>query len=150
MSEVLEALLSERRRDRFLAGVANGSPGECWLWRRAINNSGYGVLRIGAKGQRFTVMAHRAAWMIHHERPIPDGQQVDHLCRIRACCNPAHLRLVTPSLNVRASSKHKAGSAAVVRVGPRTTRKRGERVVEIWREYLADGSVRQAGRTFPR
>jgi hypothetical protein len=147
---LLDALLTERRRQRFLSGVDSASPEVCWPWRRAINSSGYGVLRIGSDGLRFTVMAHRAAWMIEHQRPIPAGQQVDHLCMVRVCCNPAHLRLVTPSENVRASTKHKAGSAAVVRTGPKTTRRRGESVMEIWREYLADGSVRQAGRTLSR
>ena len=27
---------------------------------------------------------------------IPDGFQVDHKCRLRCCCNPDHLRAVTP------------------------------------------------------
>jgi hypothetical protein len=33
--------------------------------------------------------------------PIPDGKQIDHLCRNRACCNPEHLEPVTIQENIR-------------------------------------------------
>lgn len=33
--------------------------------------------------------------------PIPDGLQIDHLCRVRHCVNPAHLEPVTIAENVR-------------------------------------------------
>lgn len=48
--------------------------------------------------------------------PIPEGMQLDHLCRVRACANPAHLEPVTSRQNtmrspianaaVRASATH--------------------------------------------
>ena len=31
--------------------------------------------------------------------PIPDGLQIDHLCRVRNCVNPDHLEPVTPREN---------------------------------------------------
>jgi hypothetical protein len=33
--------------------------------------------------------------------PIPNGREIDHLCRVRACINPLHLEAVTPQVNVR-------------------------------------------------
>ena len=35
----------------------------------------------------------------HYKGPIPDGLQIDHLCRVRRCCNPEHLEAVTPAEN---------------------------------------------------
>lgn len=36
---------------------------------------------------------------------IPDGLQLDHLCRTRACCNPYHLDPVTPGVNSRRGAR---------------------------------------------
>jgi hypothetical protein len=33
--------------------------------------------------------------------PIPEGLVIDHLCRVRSCCNPEHLEAVTPEENNR-------------------------------------------------
>ena len=33
--------------------------------------------------------------------PIPDGLHLDHLCRVRRCCNPGHLEPVEPAENTR-------------------------------------------------
>jgi hypothetical protein len=44
--------------------------------------------------------AHRIAWR-RANGEIPDGMTVDHLCFNRACCNADHLRLLTPSANVK-------------------------------------------------
>lgn len=41
---------------------------------------------------------HRLCWELVHG-PIPDGMTVDHLCRVRACSHPEHLRLVTREVN---------------------------------------------------
>lgn len=38
-------------------------------------------------------MFHRAMWK-HHKGPIPEGYEVDHICRNRACFNVEHLRLL--------------------------------------------------------
>lgn len=39
----------------------------------------------------------------YYRGPIPDGLELDHLCRRRDCVNPAHLEPVTSSENKRRS-----------------------------------------------
>lgn len=68
----------------------------CWLWQGLLSSNGYGRCRV-APG-RPLVAAHRVAYE-HYKGPIPDGLQVDHLCRVRRCCNPEHLEAVSASLN---------------------------------------------------
>jgi hypothetical protein len=78
--------LTERLRNRIEHG-----PGDCWTWTGAKNPKGYG--NIGVENRTRSV--HRVAyetWV----GPIPDGYDIDHICRNRSCINPAHLRPLTP------------------------------------------------------
>ena len=68
----------------------------CWLWIGATSANGYGVTSAG-NGNRL-VGAHRRVYELL-VGPIPEGLQLDHLCRVRNCVNPAHLEPVTPSVN---------------------------------------------------
>lgn len=67
----------------------------CWLWMGS-KTRGYGGLRTKAG----VSLAHRFAYELL-VGPIPDGLPLDHLCRVPACVNPAHLEPVTPAENVR-------------------------------------------------
>ena len=68
----------------------------CRIWQRNINNKGYGVIRNDGGPQ----YAHRVMYEIV-VGPIPDGLELDHLCRQPACIAPHHLEPVTHGENLR-------------------------------------------------
>lgn len=69
--------------------------GECWLWTASKQaRSGYGQININKRPH----LAHRVAWTLTHGT-IPEGKQLDHLCRNRTCVNPAHLEPVDNRTN---------------------------------------------------
>jgi len=80
--------------DRFLRNVLIEKSG-CWAWTGSILGNGYG--RIWHKNKAKLVHRFSYEW---HVGPIPPSLQIDHLCRNRACCNPAHLEAVTGRVNV--------------------------------------------------
>ena len=84
--------------NRYWAKVDKRTPTDCWLWIGAKNSNGYG--QINAGGRRGTnLYAHRVAWEMVYG-PIPVGLEIDHLCRVRLCVNPAHLKPVTHRENL--------------------------------------------------
>lgn len=70
-------------------------------------HKGYGITKIGGK----TTRIHRAVYE-HFVGRIPPGLTLDHLCRNRACCNPAHLEPVSVGENVLRGVGHTARNAA--------------------------------------
>jgi hypothetical protein len=78
----------EEREAAFWAKITKSDG--CWLWTAALT-SGY-----GAWGNR---RAHRLVYEAL-VGPIPQGLQLDHLCRNRACVRPEHLEPVTQQVNL--------------------------------------------------
>jgi excisionase family DNA binding protein len=82
-------------RERMLSRLII-DPSGCLLWTGARNSSGYGHIRVG--GGRSDAFVHRLMYEMFAE-PIPDGLELDHLCRVRHCASPAHLEPVTSGQN---------------------------------------------------
>ncbi len=87
--------------ERFWAYVTICESG-CWLWQGALNNTGYGRFTVGYRRDNSLrmLLAHRYAYE-QLVSPIPDGLELDHLCRVPRCINPAHLEPVTHKENCR-------------------------------------------------
>lgn len=60
--------------------------GDCWKWTGYIHRTGYARFMKG--------YAHRWGYE-QFTGPVPEGLQLDHLCRNRSCVNPLHMEPVT-------------------------------------------------------
>lgn len=77
----------------------------CWLWHGAVSKckgGGYGLIYVG--GKEVVKSAHRVVYELERGA-IPNGMDLDHLCRVRTCVNPAHLEPVTRKENLRRGLK---------------------------------------------
>jgi hypothetical protein len=73
----------------------------CWEWVGSVKPNGYGA--FWTKGDdRKRWNAHRLVYTLL-VGGIPDGLELDHLCRVRHCVRPDHLEPVTHVENIRRS-----------------------------------------------
>jgi hypothetical protein len=94
--EALEAYLSER-----CCWEDRGHATQCRIWRGFIKPNGYAQTTHLRKNWGVHRLIYTAAF-----GPIPDGLQIDHLCGVRSCCNPAHLEAVTPKENAQRANAY--------------------------------------------
>lgn len=83
-------------RKSFIHRLAEsmGDQKECWNWSGHIGKNGYAY----ATWNGIPTTAYRASWM-HFRGEIPEGYEIDHLCKNPRCINPFHLEPVTPREN---------------------------------------------------
>lgn len=107
----------DRLKSKYKVDAESG----CWVWHGAFSNKRnkwlYGLISVDRKLK----MAHRVMYE-QTVGPIPDGLQLDHLCRNTKCVNPAHLEPVTAKENIARSINFQASKTRCVKghelVGP--------------------------------
>ena len=88
----------ERFESKYIGEPMTG----CWIWIASLKPDGYGRFDSKRTG-------HRVAFE-HWHGPIPEGKEIDHICNMRCCVNPAHLRAITHTENVSRSECWKVNS----------------------------------------
>src|SRR5208337_4315885 len=83
----------------------------CWIWQRAKHPLGYG----SSSGDGEDRIAHRMIYK-RHRGPIPEGLELDHLCRQTSCVNPDHLEPVTHAENMRRGVNTRLSKEDVLRL----------------------------------
>jgi len=103
----------------------------CWIWIGERTGRGYGAFGLSRPIRKRTA-AHR--WVYEEVvGPIPNGKQIDHLCRNRLCVHPGHLEAVTVRENILRGNGLPARNARKTHC-PRGHSLSGDNL------YLADGS----------
>lgn len=79
----------------------------CHLWLGSVRRDGYGATSVrGITG----IAVHRLVYWVRNGK-IPRSSVVDHLCRVRSCCNPDHMEIVSDAENIRRGISPSAISA---------------------------------------
>ena len=101
--------LDDRLPPRFWDKVIPEPNSGCWLWIGATSSRGYGYFTIK---KPISARAHRMTYAVANGSPIADGLDIDHLCRVRNCCNPHHLEAVSCRENLLRGETLAAANAA--------------------------------------
>lgn len=83
---------------RQLLAHLSHQPDGCLLWT-SRTKSKYGYIHLEREGRGSDFQDHRIIYLLYGG-PIPEGFQLDHLCRKPRCCNPNHLEPVPGGVNL--------------------------------------------------
>lgn len=83
----------------------------CWLWTGPDSGSGRGggYGRTSYLGR--TTAVHLLLWRLTGQSKLRPGEQLDHGCVVRRCCNPAHLKPRTQAVNLRLAHQRRRRAA---------------------------------------
>lgn len=139
--------MTERQIVRFMARIDRSNVDGCWPWTSYRLKTGYGTFQVNTSGPTCMKLAHRLSYELWIG-PIPDGLEIDHLCRNRWCVNPAHLEAVTRQENIRRSSSPMVLKAANARRRAQTHCKHGHEYTHenTYVTYRLSGSAKRACR----
>lgn len=93
--DIMEAVIAKKGIARFRI-EDRGYTSPCHIWEGYVKETGYGQIRVHGR----TRPAHVVAWT-NANGPVPEGHDLDHLCRVRNCIRPDHLEPVTRGENLR-------------------------------------------------
>lgn len=125
----------ERFKDKIVENLEG-----CWVWLGQVNHGGYGLFWADDALHA----AHRWGYL-ELKGSVPEGLQLDHLCRRRDCVNPAHLEPVTGKENKQRAIKdtcrnghgYTEVNTYIDRKGRRDCRLCRKQAVRQWRANLA-------------
>lgn len=113
--------------------------GVCWEWTACRHKKGYGQFRAGMMRQ-----AHLWLWE-QVVGPVPEGLELDHLCKNRGCVNPDHFEPVTHQVNIARSESNSVALKAV------WARKHAERThCSKGHEFTKENTMRYPGKRMCR
>jgi hypothetical protein len=118
---------------RIVPHIERRGPNECWPWKGALISHRYAQIRIDGK-------SYPVAWLVYSVATGTDSGNllVVHICDNTLCCNPAHLRAVTPSESIVDTRRSPRGA-----YGPANARtvRSWEQVQAIRAAYAAGGQT---------
>lgn len=88
----------------FYTEEDRGHDTPCYIWQGPTDRAGYGI--VYSSGVSYP--AHRLSFTAEYA-PVPQGHVLHHVCRQKACCNPAHLIAMTPRDHSRIETLEKVG-----------------------------------------
>lgn len=126
-----------KKIDDLIEKYGIDTSGDCWLWTRSLDGSGYGNLSVNGRMWRAHRFFYYEAFGID-----PTGCVVMHKCDEPKCVNPRHLILGTQRDNIR--DRHEKGRSGACRGDSAPwSILTSERVADL-RERFESGENRQA------
>lgn len=101
---IIQSHLNRKEISKIFKKIYINPKSDCWEWLGYKNTAGYGRYHVAHK----PAYTHRMmyAWIYG---PIPTGRGrnvpvVDHICKNKSCCNPAHLQLIPNIKNIESGN----------------------------------------------